>query len=348
MNNKLYTKIDEYYNDYVVKVQTNVSKGEYNIDEITKEFNKKIKTMLNVLIQNKIVKSNTKVEGILREYIKEKNRRKRIQLMNDIGKCQGDYSLFCIDIDDVIYDTDRVMQDKLTSIDYRATKKYRELISKETSEDSLNEIKKSFSILDSILEEYPYIEELEDGTKRKYAYPKIDYSDIYRTENLISGSIDNVNKMIEQKDEKTFFIYLSHCNPEREGLEKMLQLYKLTPQIDAIITLPYHIGNGSKEVNSKGTWVKQSLALDNLDKCILIDNSKSNCKEWRRQGGIDIRYLTDGFELPYILEEHLLRLPSLDPTNIQFIISCIKHVRDEKNKDYLNTISEHAKTLTKI
>lgn len=281
--------------------------------------------------------------------IEEFNRRKQVQLINNIMNCHGDYQLVCIDVDDVMYNTDVIMQEILASIDARATKEYRGEISRETSEDSLAEIQKSFAILNAILEEYPYLEDLENGTTKVNNYPKIDYSEIYKPENLIPGSVEAVNQMLEMRDQKGdkkyFFIYLSHRNPEREGLEKMLQLYKLTPKIDAILTLPYHIEVGSKEVSSKGAWVKQSLALDNLNNCILVDNSKSNCKEWRKQGGIDIRYLTEGFENPYVLEDHLLRLPSLDPYAIQFALSGIKYIRE--NPNYLDTINDNQKVLRK-
>lgn len=281
--------------------------------------------------------------------IEEFNRKKQVQLINNIMNCHGDYQLVCIDVDDVMYNTDAIMQEILATIDVRATKEYRGEISRETSEDSLAEIQKSFAILNAILEEYPYLEDLENGTTKVNNYPKIDYSKIYKPENLIPGSVEAVNQMLEMRDQKGekkyFFIYLSHRNPEREGLEKMLQLYKLTPKIDAILTLPYHIEVGSKEVSSKGAWVKQSLALDNLNNCILVDNSKSNCKEWRKQGGIDIRYLTEGFENPYVLEDHLLRLPSLDPYAIQFALSCIRYIRE--NPNYLDTINDNQKVLRK-
>ena len=281
--------------------------------------------------------------------IEEFNRIKQVQLINNIMNCHGDYQLVCIDVDDVMYNTDVIMQEILASIDARATKEYRGEISRETSEDSLAEIQKSFAILNAILEEYPYLEDLENGTTKVNNYPKIDYSEIYKPKNLIPGSVEAVNQMLEMRDQKGdkkyFFIYLSHRNPEREGLEKMLQLYKLTPKIDAILTLPYHIEVGSKEVSSKGAWVKQSLALDNLNNCILVDNSKSNCKEWRKQGGIDIRYLTEGFENPYVLEDHLLRLPSLDPYAIQFALSGIKYIRE--NSNYLDTINDNQKVLRK-
>ena len=287
--------------------------------------------------------------------IEEFNRRKQVQLINNIMNCHGDYQLVCIDVDDVMYNTDAIMQEILASIDARATKEYRGEISRETSEDSLAESQKSFAILDAILEEYPYLEEQENGIKKVNNYPKIDYSKIYKPENLIPGSIEAVNQMLENREKNYFFIYLSHRNPEREGLEKMLQLYKLTPKIDAILTLPYHIEVGSKEVSSKGAWVKQSLALDNLNNCILIDNSKSNCKDWRKQGGIDIRYLTTGFktiedyehpeDYHYNLEDHLLRLPSLDPYAIQFALSGIKYIRE--NTNYLDTINDNQKVLRK-
>lgn len=285
--------------------------------------------------------------------IEEFNRIKQVQLINNIMNCCGDYQLICIDVDDVMYNTDSIMQEILATIDVRATKEYRGEISRETSEDSLAEIQKSFAILNAILEEYPYLEDLENGTTKVNNYPKIDYSKIYKPENLIPGSVEAVNQMLEMRDQdgdkKYFFIYLSHRNPEREGLEKMLQLYKLTPKIDAILTLPYHIEVGSQEVSSKGAWVKQSLALDNLSNCILIDNSKSNCKDWSKKkekyDGISIRYLTEGFEENMSLEDHLLKIATLDPYAIQFALSCIRYIRE--NPNYLDTINNNQKKLRK-
>ena len=259
--------------------------------------------------------------------IEEFNHMRQIKLINDIMSCNGDYQLFCIDVDDVVYNTDAVMQEILATIDYRATKKYREKISIETSEDSLSESEKSFAILNARLEETPYTEDMENGAQQTLIYPKIDYSKVYKSEHLIPGSIEFINHMLQKREKNYFFIYLSHRNPIREGHEKMLKLYELTPNIDAIITLPYHIETGSKEVNSKALWVKQSLALENLNNCILIDNSRSNCKDWRKQGGIDIRYLTDGVVQTHSINNHLLKLTSLDPYYIQFVLSYIKYIR---------------------
>ena len=131
-----------------------------------------------------------------------------IKLINDIMNCNGDYQLFCIDIDDVVYNTDAVMQEILATIDYRATKKYREKISIETSEDSLSESEKSFAILNAILEETPYTEDMENGAQQTLIYPKIDYSKVYKSEHLIPGSIEFINHMLQKREKNYFSVFL--------------------------------------------------------------------------------------------------------------------------------------------
>ena len=46
-----------------------------------------------------------------------------------------------------------------------------------------------------------------------------------------------------------------------------------------------------------------------------------------------------------IPEDHLLRLPSLDPYAIQFALSCIRYIRE--NPNYLDTINDNQKVLRK-
>lgn len=269
--------------------------------------------------------------------IMEYNKLKRIELVNRIVKCNGKYRLFCIDVDDVVFNTDPVMQEVLENFSVKgaatkATKKYREQIAKETSEDSLAEMKKSFAMLDAILEETEYEYDIETlngfKIKRKVRFDEIDYEKIYSSENLFKNAVEFINFMIANKGEDDFFIYLSHRNPVREGETKTRRLYELTPGIDAVVTLPYHIEFGSKDVNSKGLWIKQYLDLDNLDNCYLIDNSKSNGKDWRKHGGIDIRYLPSGFSNSHSLSDHMAKLADLDPYNIQFCIAYIEYARN--------------------
>lgn len=274
-----------------------------------------------------------------------------IKILKEYGE---DYILVCIDIDDVMYDSEPIKQEDLERIDFKASNKYRQSLTSLPTEDSKGETNETYARLDAILEEYPYIETPEDGRKIVHNYEKIDYKKYYVKENLLpkkenddkSPKADEcVNTLLNMRDDRTFVIYLSHINPVREGMEKIKQLLKLTPKIDGIITLPYHKQKGDSIASSKALFVNDRLTLGNLNNCILIDNSKSNCKDWRKHGGIDIRFLTTGFEETYNLEDHLLRLPSLDPYAIQFALSGIKYIRE--NPNYLDTINDNQKVLRK-
>ena len=269
--------------------------------------------------------------------IVEYNKLKKLKLIEKIIKSEGQYRLFCIDVDDVIFNTDPFVQDKLESIDHRATKKYREEIAYETSEDMRESLSKSFDILDAILEETEYIDyddEKEKTTRRNYK--RLDYEEIYQDSNLIPGAIEYVRNMLQTRGENDFFIFLSHKNPEREGNIKARRLYELFPDIDVVETLPFHIEPGSKQVNSKALWIKQVYALENLDNCYLIDNSKTNGKDFRKHGGYDIRYLPESFNKKHTLADHISKLDSLDPNMIQFAISYIKYARE--HPDYINNV----------
>ena len=263
--------------------------------------------------------------------LNEFNRSKIIKLINDIQNCNGDYILYVIDVDDVVYNTEPVMQRVLMSIDPRATKKYREKISRETSEDSAYETAKSFTILDAILEETSYVDEKENGTFQTIVYPKIDYEKIYALENLMPNAIFNINEMLKNRKKNEFFIYLSHINPIREGIIKTRRLYELTPDIDAVMTLPYHIKPGTKEVSSKADFLKNSLALDTLENCILIDNSKSNGRDWRGHGGTDIRFLPEGHDTNADLMDRIMKLTYLDPYAICNSVVLINYLKANQN-----------------
>lgn len=275
--------------------------------------------------------------------LNEFNRNKIIKLINNIQECNGNYVLYAIDVDDVVYNTEPVMQRVLMSIDSRATKKYREKIAGETSEDSVYEIGKSFAILDAILEETPYVDEKENGTYQTTVYPKINYEMIYDLENLMPNAISNINGMLKNRAKNEFFIYLSHINPPREGEIKTRRLYELTPGIDAVMTLPYHVKPGTKEVSSKADFLKTSLALDTLKNCILIDNSKSNGRDWRYRGGTDIRFLPEGHELDADLADRIMKLTYLDPYVIGQSLVLINYLKE--HPDY--NIEESSKKLIK-
>lgn len=269
--------------------------------------------------------------------IVEYNKLKRLELMTKLLKSRGNYRLFCIDVDDVIFNTDPLVQQLLEIIDHRATKKYREEIAHETSEDMRDALNKSFDILDAILEETIYVDyddEKEKTTRR--SYKQLDYNEIYQDNNLISGSVDFIKNMLANRLENDYFIFLSHKNPEREGVVKTKKLYELFPEIDAVETLPFHVEAGSKRVNSKALWIKQVYGLENLDNCYLLDNSRSNCKDFRKHGGNFIRYLPESFDKQHTLADHMSKLDSLDPYMFQFAMSFIDYTRG--NVDYLSKV----------
>ena len=264
------------------------------------------------------------MENMIVEY----NKLKRLRLMERILLSGKNFRLFCIDVDDVVFNTDPFVQQKLEKIDYRATKKYREEIAHETSEDTRELTNKSFDILDAILEETVYVDyddEKEKTTLR--SYPVLDYEEIYQDSNLIPGAVESIRNMLENRGENDFFIFLSHKNPDREGIIKTRRLYELFPEIDAVETLPFHAEPGIKTMNSKALFIKEIYNLENLNNCYLIDNSKSNGKDFRKYNGYDIRYLPEGFNNRHTLADHMSKLTYLDPFMIQFAISYIKYAR---------------------
>ena len=284
----------------------------------------------------------------MKKNILEYNKLKRLKLMNEIIKCDGDYRLFCIDVDEVVYTIDKYVQGELEKRDHRATKKYREEIASETSEDMRSSLNKSFDILDAILEETEYTDYDEDTDKVvKRNYKKLDYERIYQDKHLIKSSYLYLKQILQNRRSNDFFIFISHRNPEREGIVKIIKLYELFPEIDAIETIPFHIEVGSKVVNSKANYIKDMYALDSLDNCILIDDSRTNGKDFRKHGGMDIRFLPNGFTENHTLSDHLSKISDLNPNRIQLALSYIKCAR--QNPDNVEEIDEFiADTVTKI
>ncbi|MBQ8892013.1 MAG: hypothetical protein IJ068_04030 [Bacilli bacterium] len=283
----------------------------------------------------------------MKNNIAEYNSLKRLSLITKLLKTEGKYRLICIDVDDVIFNTEPVVQKILEKIDYRATKKYRERISHRSSEDTRELLEESFNILDAILEETEYVEydeEKEKTTRR--SYKQINYDDIYKEKNLMPNAVEFVNRILNERGENDFIIFLSHMNPEREGLKKTQILYKLFPEVDAVETLPFHIEHGSKNINSKALWIKQLYGLETLDNCYLIDNSRSNCKDFRKHGGNFVRFLPDGFEEESTLADHMSRLVELDPYMLQFSMSFINYCRN--NIDYLEEVDIPMDKVKKI
>ena len=258
--------------------------------------------------------------------IMKKNKIKLNELSKNIMYCNGDYRLYCIDVDDVIFNVAGIMQKILEKIDYRATNKFREEIAKETSADYDREREKHLIILNAILEETKCIVKKDRGQDEilDFTEPLIDYKALYTDKYLFPGVVENLNNIIENRGENEFFIFVSHRNPEREAIIKTERLYELFPEIDGVITLPFR-ENG--KMTDKGLCVQQTLLLENLDNSILIDNSRSNCLMWRDRNGIDIRFLPEGFNERHTLSDHMTKLAVSDPYMLQFCLSYIEYSR---------------------
>ena len=273
------------------------------------------------------------------ENIVKYNKQRQLELMEKILETKGNFRLFCIDVDDVIFNTEPVVQKILERIDYRATKKYREKIARESSEDVQDLLDEHSNILNAILEETLYVEyddEKEKTTLR--SYPQINYEEVYKEENLIPNSIQFVKSILDSRRKNDFVIFLSHMNPEREGIVKTKMLYKLFPEVDVVETLPFHIEPGSKQMNHKALWIQQVYGIKKLDNCYLIDNSRSNCKDFRKHGGKFIRYLQEGFDETNTLADHMSKLSTLDPYMLQFALSFVEYTRKRNNLSYLDKV----------
>ena len=252
----------------------------------------------------------------------------RMNLINKIMASGGDFRLFCIDVDDVVFDTESYVQEVLKKIDFRATNEYRSLISGDSSEDSRYDSSKSYEILDAILEEYEYVEYDEDTNKVvRRNYPQIDYNDVYDNVKPLNNSVEFINHMLANRSKNDFFIFISHRNPEREGIAKTKKLYELFPDIDAVETIPFHIP-GTKTVMSKDAYLKETYGLNSLENCYLIDNSKKNCIDFRINGGTDIRFLPNGYKKDHVLTDHVSKIGVLDPFMISLSLSYIKYARE--------------------
>lgn len=284
----------------------------------------------------------------MKKNILEYNKLKRLKLMNEIIRCNGDYRLFCFDIDEVLFNIDNCVQKELEKIDHRATKDYRGEISHESSEDFRALQDQSFDILDAILEETEYMD-YNDNTDKyiKKVYPKIDYEKIYQEKNLNKQSYEFIKYMLENRRPNDFFIFISHRNPQREGVTKIRKMYELFPEIDAVDTIPFHIEVGSKIVSSKANYIKEMYALDSLENCILIDDSRTNCKDFRMHGGVDIRFLPNGYSKQHTLADHMTKINELNPYRIQLALSYIKCVR--KYSDNVEEVNDFvAETVSKV
>lgn len=279
----------------------------------------------------------------MEEKIMSYNLKKLVELREKIKELGDDYTILSIDVDGVVYNTS-IMQEILASIDFRSTKKYRSLIANEETEDFKMDSKKSYAILNAILEETPFQddENMRYGVPQRIVYPKIDYKRVYKDENIVKNdetgvtTVDYIRYIIENKPDNVFVIFNTHYNMEHESFEKIKELYRLFPNIDGVLAMPYHKTIGSNECTNKAVELRQRLGIPNVKNVIHIDDLKKNCTDIREDGGMDIRFLEFGYDETHTLGDRFTRISNLDPYYLSFIISYINYKREHPEYEMEN------------
>ena len=171
-------------------------------------------------------------------------------------------------------------------------------------------------------------------------YGAIDYNIIHQEEKLYPTVKEGLRKILSEKEKNTFVILLSHYNPEREAVVKIQKYYdymKLNDGknlLDAIITLPvfmerYEPNGRTRQITSKAAYLLHKLGLSSkyIFNCILIDDSSSVRRDFKKHGGIVIpAYLERGYikELEDDPNDIHRVIIDLDPTKFKHVLKTIK------------------------
>lgn len=279
-------------------------------------------------------------------------------IKNILKECQQgtDFRIICFDIDNVIINEKNLKEEQIKLIDERATSEYHDrMIKDKTAEDRKEIDREYYDLFDRVLEE---VDPEYKG--------RIDYDAIYNDSNLFKyyGNLtvaDAINSLINNRRLNDYFILLSHYNPEREAVKKIQYFSKLFPQIDAIVTVPFHKEPYQKGKNRKMTSKMGYLLLDVLapvfrlfpnirNHIYMVDDSRSVSKDTISKSIKSIPYLPskrnpagtnfNGITNPGILTD-------LTPNNLQMAIAyhdyCFNQYSSEIAKD-----SDFEKEITKI
>lgn len=195
--------------------------------------------------------------------------------------------ILCIDFDDVIFNTKPAVEKIIDGIEEKATGKYLKRIIAETKDaDEKTKLER---------EHYNYKDRVLEEVDDKYK-GLIDYDAIFSTDDVFPGTIDYINYLINCGYYEKVYI-LSHCNVEREVEAKKRFLKRFFSNLE-LISVPYHIEkyrpNLERKPTSKAEYFMKYTGITDLSRCTLIDDSNSNCNNWRDHGGIAIKYNASG------------------------------------------------------
>ena len=217
--------------------------------------------------------------------------------------------ILCLDFDDVIMRTKTVIEPIIARIEPLATEAYLISISDDFRNGKIDAEEKQarttihFDYKDRVLEEF------DDKYKNR-----INYERVININNVYNGAVEYVNYLCNCGLYDKVYI-VSHYNVDREVDAKRKFIDKYLPKVE-FVPVPFHIetyeeGKIRKRTN-KASFLKQHAKLDSIDyRFTLVDDSMGNGVDWRKAGGIFIKYN------PYGVNNYPHEVGSLLPLDIQ-------------------------------
>lgn len=198
--------------------------------------------------------------------------------------------ILCLDFDDVIFDTKSIIEDIIDKIQPEATGKHLRWIL-----DNFSEVKHKEKKDKLRAEHFDYKDRVLEEVDPKYKN-LIDYDAIFETNQVFESTMGYMNYLIEKAGYDKIYI-LSHCNVDREVMAKQKFIKKYFPNVE-FIPVPYHKEKYDpsliRKPTSKAEYFMEYTGITDLSTCTLIDDSGSNCEDWKKHGGIAIKYNSNG------------------------------------------------------
>lgn len=209
--------------------------------------------------------------------------------------------ILCLDFDDVILNTKSIVEPLLEKICYFSSESFFKSTFCKDEEERNKLQKKHFDYKDRVLEE------VDDEFKER-----IDYNSVIKKENAFPGAIQNITNLYNSNLFREIYI-VTHCNTEREINAKINFINKYLPFAKPMfvkfheIDYNYAKENGIRRMaSSKAENVKNRLGIDDISNFLLVDDSKTNGKDWVKNNGIFALYKHDCDQNKFNYEEHCI------------------------------------------
>lgn len=162
----------------------------------------------------------------------------------------------------------------------------------------------------------------------------INYQDIYTTDHLSRGIKSLIKKLNSDLQYDSIYC-LSHHNGGREEICKQRFITTNFKELK-FLGLRFHLEKyekGKRRLrSSKALYVMQKFNLENLNNCILIDDSTVNLDEWIKYGGIAILYRPISFDEEYFgaLQPHNKSYPRITKMDVEELNKALEMYKEKK------------------